>query len=178
MISRLQPLQSFHLSTLLKETEKGRLSQTSGDAPGNKSCSEGIVRDWHQQEFLSRLCQKVDWAFSSTEKRGSHWASYLPREPVLKILNGLYVRGGLWGWSNPPLAPQGGGYCRPQSRTCRLTDKPSVCGGTRPAVAEAPAGPLPPPSPQNKGRSFSAPPRVQGTHTPSITIKSRIRNAT
>lgn len=40
------------------------------------------------------------------------------------------------------------------------------------------AGQFPPPSPQNKGRSFSAPPRVRGTHMPSITINSRIRNTT
>lgn len=36
---------------------------------------------------------------------------------------------------------------RPQSRTCRLADKPSICAGTRPAVAEerwaAPSLPLP-----------------------------------
>lgn len=67
---------------------------------------------------------------------------------------------------------------RLQSYTCRLTDKPSICGGTRPDVQRIRAGPVPPPSPQNKGRSFPAPPRVRDMHTPSITINSRIWNTT
>lgn len=40
------------------------------------------------------------------------------------------------------------------------------------------ASPFPPPSLQNKGRSFSAPPRVRCTHMPSITINSRNWNTT
>lgn len=137
------------------------------------------MQDWHQQEFLSRLCETVDWVFSSTEKKGSYWAFYLPREPVLKILNGLCVRSCLWGWSNPPLT-------RREETVC--TDHNLAPAGQQinPPYAEAlaqlwrrsRASPFPPPSPQNKGRSFSAPPRVRCTHTPSITINSRNWNTT